>query len=394
MFERLKRIYVFAAVTLLSTLALFLLLSAGLHLYTKTALFLAARGERRDLDAEIRYRVAYPRLYPGMSGDDIRQLWTETDASVFEYSPFVQYRERAQSGRFVNISPDGFRFRPPRHPWPPAKDALNVFMFGGSTVFGYGVPDADTIPAALEDALAKMAPRARVRVYNFGRCGYYSGQEHVVFMKRVAENIAPDIAIFIDGTNEFVGEKRADRLPFSDEIARLFRREFETPSFILSQAALKIPLIALLREKLHDAEALKPGAPSRPLSADELMDVVRFNFELYLSYTRMTASDSREFGVKTLFVWQPVPDYRYDLTHHLFRADIGPETRARRAGYAWAARNRRRLEAVPNFLWLADIQESLKRPLYVDDIHYSPEMNRIIAGKLAGHLSRQGWLTK
>ena len=32
-----------------------------------------------------------------------------------------------------------------------------------------------------------------------------------------------------------------------------------------------------------------------------------------------------------------------------------------------------------NFLWLADLQENLREPLYVDAVHYSGHMSRIIA---------------
>ncbi|MBI5210013.1 MAG: hypothetical protein HY927_08575 [Elusimicrobia bacterium] len=101
----------------------------------------------------------------------------------------------------------------------------------------------------------------------------------------------------------------------------------------------------------------------------------------------------REFGIRTLFVWQPNPEYGYDLRFHLFSSQLDPLS-PRREGYGYAAENRRSLESVPGFLWLADMQAGLEKPLYVDDVHYTAEMNRLIAGRIAEDIRRRGWLRR
>jgi len=84
-------------------------------------------------------------VYPGWSEDEIEALLTETWSHDYVYSPFVQHREERRSGRYVNVDRHGFRHSQDQGPWPPDDTALNVFVFGGSTTFGYGVADRETI---------------------------------------------------------------------------------------------------------------------------------------------------------------------------------------------------------------------------------------------------------
>jgi hypothetical protein len=44
----------------------------------------------------------------------------------------------------------------------------------------------------------------------------------------------------------------------------------------------------------------------------------------------------------------------------------------------------------PNFIWCADIQETLHELLYVDQVHYSPQMSERVARCIADHLRRHG----
>lgn len=40
-----------------------------------------------------------------------------------------------------------------------------------------------------------------------------------------------------------------------------------------------------------------------------------------------------------------------------------------------------------HFLWLADIQEDTKKPLYVDKVHYTAEFSSLLAKEIAGYIS-------
>ena len=115
---------------------------------------------------------------------------------------------------------------------------------------------------------------------------------------------------------------------------------------------------------------------------------------LYNQNRRIIQAIAKEMGVRTAFVWQPIPFYRYDLGFHPFR-DTVPIWRApgHVPGY-------RQVEALvgqnamgENFVWCAAIQEGLREQLYVDSVHYSNAMNHKVADCIYNGLSRrlQNW---
>ena len=80
-----------------------------------------------------------------------------------------------------------------------------------------------------------------------------------------------------------------------------------------------------------------------------------------------------------LLSWQPVPTYNYDLKYHPFIPNgFGAHTNSK-YGYP---KMKEYLSGQPlknNFIWAADLQTDLKEPLYIDKVHYSPKMSRILA---------------
>ena len=104
---------------------------------------------------------------------------------------------------------------------------------------------------------------------------------------------------------------------------------------------------------------------------------------------------AREFGVIPMFVWQPIPTYKYDISNHLF-VSTGPWMRGSGArtkrGYQYVAESLRKGEPSLRFLWLADIQQDLQKALYVDQVHYTAWMSRHIAEQIAKLISERGLL--
>jgi hypothetical protein len=108
--------------------------------------------------------------------------------------------------------------------------------------------------------------------------------------------------------------------------------------------------------------------------------------EHYLQNKKLIEAVAEKFGVNPYFVWQPVPFYRYETKYHPLAASITP-FRVHR-GYP-IARNILTRNPAANFFWAADIQEELglKEGLYVDNIHYSGKMNRILAEQIYNFIS-------
>jgi hypothetical protein len=329
------------------------------------------------------------RAYPGWSRDDLTAFLLEDD-TISEYESYTEFRPKPKTGRFVNVTAAGFRQIEPRQPWPPPADATPIFVFGGSTAFGAGVPDAQTIPARLQAHLA-AGRCAGVAVYNFGRPNYFSTQERVLFQQLIAAGFVPKVAVFLDGMNDFYHWRGVPN--WADRIGALVEHANERGGLWTSTVDLarRLPLgraaRALTRLAREDGPGPDAAAVRRPAYDD--VPTLRQTIDRWVANKRMSEAVGRTLGVRTVFVWQPIPLYRYDLGQHALYsgnpAYFGGHQRSGH-GYALMERLRPTLALDPAVLWLDGIQQGRRENLYVDSVHYTAAFSDEIATRIAGHL--------
>src|SRR5262249_50473552 len=75
-----------------------------------------------------------------------------------------------------------------------------VYVFGGSAVYGQGARDAWTIPSCLARNLAQRG--LNVRVTNHGQSGYVSTQEMIAALLQLQAGHRPEVVVFYDGVND------------------------------------------------------------------------------------------------------------------------------------------------------------------------------------------------
>src|SRR3984885_14956487 len=80
------------------------------------------------------------------------------------------------------------------------KPSFHIWMFGGSTLYGTGVPDWATIPSFLSKELNASA--RCVKITNFGTEGYNTNQELILLIEQLKAGRRPDAVIFYDGVND------------------------------------------------------------------------------------------------------------------------------------------------------------------------------------------------
>jgi lysophospholipase L1-like esterase len=313
-----------------------------------------------------------------MTREEIGDLLKETYDFPYVFEPFTQFKMAPRQGRYVNVSANGFRYTKDQAPWPPLRSNLNIFLFGGSTTFGAGVQDTETVASYLQQYLATKLNK-EVRVYNFGRGDYYSTQERILFQQLLTSGYIPDLALFIDGINDFYGETIEDEPVYSDQL----RRSIASGGFDRVDLMSLISATSLAR-LARSATRLFPQRAAEGNNYDDLT-VIDNVINRYLVNKKLIEAISSSFGVKPVFVWQPAPTYKYDLRYHLFLGDgFGTHTYSQ---YGYERMNKFiRNEQVHNFLWCADIQEGLKEPLYVDNMHYSPKFSQVLAATIADRL--------
>ena len=386
-FDKMKRLYMQGAIILLNTVVLLLLLDAVCyvtrsirHRFGPGPGPVAAYGKARVLQG-----------HPGQAEADVLAMLHETEevGGRTEYEVLIEFKEAPFRGRYVNVDPAGFRAGKPQGPWPPDPANFNIFVFGGSTTFGYGVSDGETIPVAIQELLSKTSTRP-VFVYNFGCVLYFSTQELMLYYSLLMKGSVPRVAIFLDGLNEFdylAGD--LDATPYLKSLVQ--KHGWDDTKGGLRSFLIHTPMgraAGWLRRRL---ESRRPEPVSERYTEDELARVR----DRWLTNKNLIEKLSALFHVRPVFVWQPVPTYRYDYARYHLLRDLGDELLKEanvpsRLAYALVERSRAALEQGNNFLWLADIQEERRENLYVDAMHYTAAFNKDIAARICGFLREKG----
>ena len=374
---RLKRWYVVLAVGFLNAVLLLLLINLGLYV-------VLGFRHRPVSDPALNFTQHFnldklQAAYPGWREEDVNALLQETprEDHEFEYEPWTGFRERPFRGRFVNIDPAGFRVSKDQAPWPPRAGQTNVFVFGGSTAFGWYLPDNETIPSYLQPCGAQQ----HVAVYNFARPAYFSSQELALFQQLLRSGHVPRVAVFIDGLNEFI---LSDGVPkFTTDLRQFMDGKVE------SNPLSNLPMVRAahwLRDRLSPKSSAAAQAEPAPNYADPA--VLNAVVERWLANKKMIASLAAAYGVRPIFVWQPMPLYKYDLRYHFFLHNekaFGGFVRAE-YGYPLMAEQQAQGKLGSDVLWLADIQENKRENLYVDSVHYTAAFSKEIAGRICGFM--------
>ncbi len=371
--EKIFNIYKFTAISFLSVFLLFASINVFIYGYRvikdvgfyKSQIFFS-------------YNKPLNEIYPTLMGRDVNLLLYETWSRPYVYEPYTQFKERPFKGKFVNVHEAGFRLTKDQGPWPPDPRNLNIFLFGGSTVFNYGVPDDQTIASYLQEMLSsQQAGRDKSHpyyVYNFGRGNYFSSQEKILFQELVNSGFIPDLAIFLDGLNDFY---YFDNEPlFTERLRKFIDNKGKT-------LLVDLPLINIIRDIKKIAD-VQPDTAAEKYDDKELLKKV---IKQYVANKQSIENTASAYNVKTLFIWQPVPTYKYDLKYHIFSGKGFGKFLYSKYGYEVMEDFIRKNNLGKNFLWLADIQENVKKPLYVDIDHYSGDFSSDIAKRIYNFLT-------
>jgi hypothetical protein len=334
---------------------------------------------------------AMARAYPGWPLAQISELMAETWGRLdWEYDPITQVQLRPYNGRFVNVAPAGYRLGARAVPWPPDAGHISVFVLGGSTTFGMGVTDGETIPSQLQKLFDKTQGMRPIDVYNFGFSAYTSTQELLLYIKLLRMGLRPNIVIFIDGLNECLWYRYGWQE--GDAFAKALHGA--PPASIVAG----LPLVRLVNGAIS---VLKPKANSHPIVVPFIKEKADTIISRYETNRALINELAKCFGTKVLLTWQPVPMYDYDITYHFLYKTAVQDTRAFRgraplvqAVYPTIeAMNQRGLMG-KNFLWLGDIQKGVRENLYVDWVHYNPALSALVARKIYDYLIDNHWASR
>lgn len=120
------------------------------------------------------------------------------ESNTREYRPYVGWSRSPFEGTLVNINEDGdrvTRYNSARD------DSLQMWVFGGSAVWGLGAPDNETIPSYLA-TLLNDEWRVDTTVRNLGESAFVSTQEVARLILELQRGKRPDVVVIYSGVND------------------------------------------------------------------------------------------------------------------------------------------------------------------------------------------------
>ena len=295
--------------------------------------------------------------------------WEEFNRAWGEhFEPYVHWKRDPFKGRFINVDQDGIRRTVKGNL---AENSKKVFMFGGSTMWGTGSPDDQTIPSFVQSMLGNGYD-----VYNYGDTAYVSAQELNALLLLLAQGKVPDVVVFYDGVNDGYAGAYSPAIPRDPHNLRL-RDRVNKPIVVelIRHSNYKDLFKILIGNRKFSAweEKITPLIPEKSIGV----------IDAYEAHIRQVNALAKEYGFKACFFWQPnlASMSRSNLLAYeqIIIKGESPALMASQKAVYEVAKGRFTRREDENIFFLGDIFDQVEQAIYIDWHHIGPGGNEIIA---------------
>lgn len=284
------------AIILLNTLLLIGFLELGSIIICRLGFFPSSREQKLR---------EYPDLPYYRNKNWSTQYWSEARrAENYRYEPYVTWSHLPFAGETININEEGIRHTPPALC---RTNAYKIFTFGGSTMWGWGSPDWETIAAHLQNGLQARL-KGPVCVTNFGEDGFVSTQSLILLLKQLQRGNLPDLVIFYDGVNDVYGAYETGQVGVHLSLKKISAK-FEERGNPLVKWFKNSRLFSLVERIVLESPPVRAEISQKRelhnenwLDTDRLVDSVT---KIYLENYRIVGALAKEYNFRYFFFWQP-----------------------------------------------------------------------------------------
>jgi lysophospholipase L1-like esterase len=270
----------------------------------------------------------------------------------------------------------------PSNPACAKEKKTNVWLLGGSAVYGTYIPDWATLPSYLSAQL--NTPSRCTSVTNLGVEGYVTNQDILLLMEKLKGGKVPDVVILYDGFNDSaVGTREPG--PTTHMGFQTVKGRFEG-SMTSRLDFLQRPAVWQLAMELSKPLRRKGPSGVPPL---ELLPRAAATLDNYESNLRIARMLGQAYGFTVCAFWQPAIIYGHkQLTPYekqvldLSYSEAYP-FQSLSPVYKEAAY---RAGKKAGFTFLGDVFEAVREPIYLDWVHLNPRGNELVAREVAKHL--------
>jgi hypothetical protein len=353
---RLRQTYFMVA----NTAILLLLVELGAHVAIMATGFIRSDAPAHNLPDFIK------RNYAHMSPADVDDLLRTTNSLRFRYEPVVGFLQRSTTSKFVNVDAYGIRANGKL-----ARDITAIqdaiWMLGGSTTFGFGVADYETIPAQLELVLKRP-------IVNFGVSNFASFEENLLLNHYLRIGYRPAIAIFLDGINE-----ACETDLYQEEMSVLVAKAQEGYSWEFGKPVIH----AATSIGRHLRQLLGLSKPRKPQQVTCFQDGKQYEMRTMLART-LAERDAlcRLYRIECRTFVQPFAGVHGRHDDAAFLASVDAKDLRHLFHHlesAWRA---------AGVTFITDALDGYDRHAWVDEVHYSADASRVIAESISARLAR------
>ncbi len=302
--------------------------------------------------------------FPNYLGDNkwVSKHFYEIKKMKTNYYDYIMWRRNDFSGETINIS-NGYRLNKAHEEFTFKK---NIWVFGGSTVWGTGSRDFETIPSFLESLSNK-------KVINMGEAGYTTTQELNLLIKNLTF-FKPKYIIFYDGFNDVYFKCREENNFYSSARENKIKRKINNSELLnlLEPTFRGITFIQKILNKKF-----------RQLSFDCHKNLEKSNkiAQVFVDNWMLAKKISENYKIKFIPILQPNAFTTKSNLKHL-KLDKSLELQVKTL-YPLIKNEleKRKIEYV-NFEKLLDE----KKYFFIDFVHASPNANKKIANEIIKYL--------
>lgn len=325
--------------------------------------YLQGRSAARSVDA---FEAQWERYFQGEGW--YREYGREFRVSTqMQWYPYVLWRRRPFAGRYINVDAAGRRRTWNRETQ--GDRPIEIFAFGGSTLWGNGARDENTIPSYVSRLLDESG--RRVRVTNYGELGFVSTQNIISLILELQAGRVPGVVFCYDGVNDVVAtlQSREAGLPqltnrLSGTMNRLYRDYYRSVTGLTPDAS---------------PDAGRPGASDAELAERTVA--------AYLGNVRVIERLAAAYGFKAMFFWQPVAFVDKPLSA-AEAARVEPRRRAAGVFFEKVYAAMRATDTPGGFRDVSDVFASTRETVYIDFCHVTEEGNRLVARRISDEIAK------
>lgn len=326
-------------------------LSATAALFKKIQIRFKSRPTTPNIDSHQQL------IRPGADPQMVQTLARETKQSLlFEYTAWVMYKSVDINGKYVNVS-QFVRKSVPEFSKASSDSAINIYFFGGSTLFGVHAADNETIPAYFAALCKEKGIQKNIHVVNYGIPTYFSYQEFMLFFQLLQQDKTPKIAVFLDGLNDFLSINEASQK------RPMLNHYFQT----IFNAAAPVNHAEQLEYSFQYSFRL-PSKDSISILSTQLANN-------YLKTQDQIRTIAKAYNVQPIFFLQPVPFYDYTGV----TKDPVCDKNYRPQFQLIYPKLEEKSKTSPGFFFLGHLLKEETGYPFADALHYSPSFSKKIA---------------